>query len=422
MSEAASVLDFGAMPTPELGVPEPEETPTPAPEESVPPEPEGGEPTPEPEGGQPEGGKPGPPSLKAIRDAVNAFSETNPELGKQLKALLGNEGRFRAYQEIYPDLDAARSMKAAIESAGGLDGLTKLSELQDYVDGVNEKWDAGDPTALDAVENPLPMLPHFLNKSEKANSQAFGEALRPHLVRQLQGANFENVLSALAGVVKDNPQAKEIVDSMVAWFSDQKRGAEKTNLDALEPERKKLGDRESKVAERENKQFEGEVGSKVSPHMNKLFGEGMRSYLANATHLSEAQKQDIARAWMAELGKAFGKEHHDRVASMMKSRNRNADSVGRYATDRMSAVAKQVTDEIVKRYKLTPGKPGAKPAAKPGEQPPPTGQGSSPSSPIRVKDRPADSNIDWDADPDRIHFFAGKAKLLTGSKQWVKWR
>src|SRR5271156_1595278 len=111
MSEAASVLDFSAMETPSLETTV-EETPiveTPA-EETTPEAPEHGTPG----GAEPTEAKA--PPLKAIRDAVKAFGDANPELGKHLKTLLDNEGRIRAYQETYPDVDTARTVKAAIEA------------------------------------------------------------------------------------------------------------------------------------------------------------------------------------------------------------------------------------------------------------------------------------------------------------------
>src|ERR1700677_479458 len=114
MSEAASVLDFSAMEAPTLDTGTTVETPTPETLETPTDQQQqvekpGGEQRQEQDAGKPS-------NMKAIRDAGNAFAETNPEVGKHLKTLLANEGRIRAYQEVYPDVDAARSMKAAIEA------------------------------------------------------------------------------------------------------------------------------------------------------------------------------------------------------------------------------------------------------------------------------------------------------------------
>lgn len=363
--------------------------------------------------------------LKAIRDAVKAFEQTNPELGKHLKALLDNEGRIRAYQEVYPDVESARSMRAAIEAAGGLDEIAELSKLRDSVQETDAMIESGDPQVIerifsDAKEGPVKLLPHYLNRVEKENPEAFGNTIRPHLVRSLQASNFENVLAALSRATADKPEAKEIVDSMVSWFNDQKRLGEKTNLDALAPERQKLQERATGLDQREYKQFEYEVNLEVKPAMNQAFSRGMRTYLQNDPR-PDAAKQDIARAWLTELGKALEKDQKN-VQAMMKSKSRNKQAIANFVKTRISAVEAGVTKKIVDQYKLTPGKAAPKTGdPNKGAETPQTGAGSV-NSPIRVKDKPADSNIDWDADPDRMHFITGKAKLLTGSKQWVKWR
>lgn len=428
MDGESAILDFSTMETPSIESAPPEETPVVTPEA-------GGDETPTetpespetPEGGQPdkpEQGKAAP--LKAIRDAVKAFGEANPELGKHLKTLLDNEGRIRAYQETYPDVDTARSVKAAIEAVGGLDGIAELSRLRDTVEETDAMIENGDPEVIermfsDSKEGPVKLLPHFLNRVEKESPEAFGNSLRPHLVRSLEAANFDGALAALSRLVADKPEAKEILDSIIGWKNEQKRLSEKTNLDTLAPERNKLTERETALNARETKQFEYEVGLEVKPHMNGEFGKHMASYLKNATNLSDAMKQDVARAWLSELGKATEKDK-TQIEAMMKSKSRNKTAIANFVRSRISAVADGVTKKIVETYKLTPGKAAPAAGKKPGEEPPPTGAGSSPQSPLRIKEKPADSRIDWNADPDRMHFIAGKAKLVDGSKQWVKWR
>lgn len=419
---AEGVIDFAALGTPTLEAPVEtpttvEETPAEQPAETPEETPSGGAPETPPEGK--------PPALKAIRDAVKAFEQTNPELGKHLKALLDNEGRIRAYQEVYPDVESARSMRAAIEAAGGLDAITELSKLRDSVEETDAMIESGDPQVIerifsDAKEGPVKLLPHYLNRVEKENPESFGNTIRPHLVRSLQASNFENVLAALSRATADKPEAKEIVDSMISWFGDQKRLSEKTNLDALQPERQKLQEQAATLSQREYKQFEYEVNQEVKPSINQAFSQRMRAYLQNDPR-PDAAKQDIARAWLTELGKALEKDQKN-VQAMMKSKSRNKQAIANFVKTRISAVADGVTKKIVDQYKLTPGKAAPKTGdPNKGAETPQTGVGSI-SSPIRVKDKPADSNIDWDADPDRMHFITGKAKLLTGSKQWVKWR
>lgn len=437
MSE--SVIDFAAMETPTLETPvetptageettttgEETQTETTTAEEST----SGG--TPEKPAGAADGK---PPTLKALRDAVKAFEQTSPELGKHLKALLDNEGRIRAYQEVYPDVDSARSLKAAVEAAGGLEGVAELSRLRDSVEEVDAMIENGDPEVIerifsDSKEGPAKLLPHYMNRVEKESPEAFGNAIRPHLVRSLTSAGFPSVVGHILRTIAGGGTAEqklagiaESAESMAQWFDGEKRLGEKSNLDSLEPERGKLKEEWGKLTTEKQKIFEGEVNAEVAPAMNKAFAQRMRSYLEHDTR-PDAAKRDIAQAWLRELAGALTKDQKH-IQGMMKAKTRNKAAIVTYATSRINAVADEVTNKIVKEYKLTPGKAAPKTAGGGGGQEPnapQTGVGSV-SSPIRVKDKPADSNIDWDADPDRMHFISGKAKLLHGSKQWVKWR
>jgi hypothetical protein len=430
MSETA-LIDFSSMEAPTIT------------SEAAPPEPPAAEPVePTPQAEQPEREvtspeePPKPAAMKDIRTAVNAFAESNPEMGKLLKGILNNEGRYRAYSEI-GDVDSLKSLKAAVDAAGGLEGLTKQSELQQFVDRVNAQWDEGDPEGLEPLfengsDGPVKMFPHYMNRVEKSNPEAFGNAIRPHLVRSLESANFAGTVTALLeniealgdkadpGVVR---ALKTSAQSMYQWFANEKRNGERNNLDALAPEREKLNKERGEVEQGKFKLFQSEVNSVIVPHMNSEFGTHMKPYGAALAALPEPMQQAIAQAWLKEIGAAFGKEYHANMESMLKAKGRDRTAIANYAKTRISAVAAKVSEKIAKDYKLAPGTATAKPKAGQKEnEPPPPGAGSHPNNPIRVKDRPADNDIDWNADPDRINFIAGRAKLLHGSKSWVKWR
>jgi|GEM_PF-6633599 hypothetical protein len=421
MSE--SVIDFASMEAPVLESPEVVETPTEV-EEVAEPTTEETEPE-QAEAEKPEGGKPA--SLKAVRDAVKSFSEANPQMAPHLKTMLNDALRYKAMTEAFPDVDTARSVKAALEAAGGIEGLTKLSSLQDFVEDINSKWDSGDPSALDTVfedggKGAVKILPHYMNRVEKADPEAFGTAIKPHLVRNLESANFVGTVNGILRTIASGTdpkvvlaQVKDAVESMGEWFQGQKRDAEKTNLDSLEPERQKFTERETALAEREYKQFEGEVNAEVAPHMNNEFSRHMKPYAAALNALPEKMRQAVAREWMGELGKAFGKQYNDQIATAMKSRSRNKSAIANIAKTRISAVSEAVTKKIVADYKLSPGKTAPK-TPKAGDVTPPANTAA-----IKVNERPADNQIDWDKDPDRMLFITGKA-YLKGSGKLVKWR
>lgn len=418
MSEAA-VLDFNSMAAPEIPAAPPVETPATPPEEVTPetdstlipeaPEQE----TPETPEQPPEA-----PNLKAIRDAVKAFSEAAPEHATAIKNMLSDAMRYKAFTETFPDVDTARSVKAAIEAIGGLEGLNELTGLRESVDETDSMIERGDPEVIerifsDAKEGPVKLLPHYMNRVEKENPQAFGEVVRPHLVRSLEAANFDGALAGLAKLVADKPEALEIVKSMAEWKANEKRNAERTNLDTLEPERKKLAEQATQLGERERKQYEAELSRAVEPHMKAEFAKYLKPYEASINALPEKLQQAVARAWLEQIGKAFGESYHKQIDLMLRAKNRDIGKISNYAKTRMSAIAKQVSDAIVKDYKLTPGKGTAKPGVKPGQKPPVD------TTVLRVKEKPADDQIDWQKTED-LMFITGKAVLKNG--RTVKWR
>lgn len=424
-----SVIDFASMEAPAIDTTQAEDTTTQQTEDSTTQQTEdttqhtdGTEQTEEQKA---EAGKGGAAvSLKAIRDAVKAYGEANPEHAQAIKGMLNDAMRYKAMTEAFPDVDTARSVKAALEAAGGVEGLTNLSALQDHVNEINEKWDSGDPAALDTIfedggEGAVKILPHYMNRVEKANPEAFGAALKPHLVRNLDAAGFSRTVGGILRVIANGgddkyvlSQVRDAVESMAEWFNGQKRDAEKTNLDALEPERAKFTERENQLTQREYKQFEGEVNAEVKPHLHGEFGKHMKPYAAALNALPEAQRRNVAKDWLEEVGKAFGKDYNKQISTAMKSKSRNKSAIANIAKTRISAVADAVTKKIVADYKLSPGKVTTK---KPGD---PTVAST---TVVKVSQRPADNEIDWDKDPDRMLFITGKA-YLKGSGRLVKWR
>lgn len=428
MSEgAASILDFSsvepAISAPEETTPTADAVETPAPDETTPestPETPTTDATPEAEGG--DAAPSAPPSLKQMREAVKAFSETSPEHANALKSLMTDAARYRAMTEAFPDVETARSTRAAIEAAGGLEGISRMQTTLDAVEETDAKLAEGDPSVLDdiiedAKDGFVKLAPHYLNRLEKVDAAAFSQAIRPHLVRSLAGANFGPVLDGLARLVKDNPDAAEVVGSMQEWFEGQKRLAEKTNADTLEPERAKLKEGWSQIEQEKNKIFEGEVQSQVLSHVNSELGNRLKPYLQNSK-LSDAMKRDVAFSCYRELGEAM-KADRATVDSMMRSKSRDSGKVATYVKSRVSALADAVVKKVAKDYNLSPaGKPGPKPGQRPGNPNP-----AAPTGPVKVAQRPGDNDIDWDKTlngQDVNMFYRGEAWTKNG--KWVKWR
>jgi hypothetical protein len=428
---AAAILDFASSAppvSPSSPDPEPSAAPSSADGSAPPPETPAAEPeAPSTETALPSG-EPSTPtpagemSLKQLRDAVKSLSEASPEHAPALKRMLDDAARYRAMTETFPDVDTARSTKAALDAVGGVEGISALQELASAVEETDGQLEAGDPAVLDSIfedapEGAVKLAPAYLNKLEKVNPEAFMSAMLPHFVRYMSNNNFDNVLAGLAESTKDNAGATPFVRSMQSWWDEQKRSGQKFNEDALAPERSKLKEGWTKLEQQQLETFRSEVGRDVESHSFRELGTRLRPYLANA-NIPDRMKRDIAQSAIDELGRALETDSKT-VEAMMRTKSRDRGKIVGYVNSRVSAVADAVVRQVVKDYGLSPGKatPVKPPATKPSGPPPVP---KSAAEFIKVAQRPSDDEIDWEAPGARNAVITGKAKLRNG--KYVRWR
>ena len=308
-------------------------------------------------------------------------------------------------------------MRAALDAIGGTEGLATLQSTVASVEETDALVDAGDPKVLDQIIEDSPegfkkLAPHVLSRLSKLDPEAFGRTIQPHLVRGLTEANFAGVLSALASKLGDNAEAIAIVRDMQAWFDNQKQQAERQNADALNPEREKLSAREAKLVENEKKQFEGQISSKVDPHIRQTLGASLKPYSTALKAQPAGVQQAIAAAAITQLSQALDadKAFVSQFNAMKGRKGADPAKAAQFANARVSQLAEQVIASVVKSFglKQNGNKPGPKVDAGGAQRNAPN------NSIVKLSKAPNDGDIDWDDLQATEAYIRGRARMKSG--------
>ena len=375
---------------------------------------------------------PATPTTAAIRAALKAFREASPENAQAVKMLNDGYSRYEAYKEVIPTVEEARTLRATIDSMGGVEGIASLQSIVNNIEETDAMLEAGNPEILnrimeDAPEGFAKLAGPYLTKLAKANPEAFQAAIQPHFVRGLIDANFPRVVAYLSSKLGDKPELKSIVDDMANWFAEQKSAAEKLNSSSLDPERQKFAkERESFQAE-QRKAFEGGISTEMNGHINTELGTRLKPYVASLNTLTPAMRLSVAQACMSELAKALStdKGYQQQVKAMMDARKPDKSRILSVNKAKVTSLADAVVAKVAKDFGLKTGA-AAKPGAKQGvkvEAKGPTGTNL-----IQLTKAPADADIDWDFPGAKQAFITHRAALkesvakARGMKsRFVKW-
>ena len=357
------------------------------------------------------------PSAKELSAALKAFREANPEHGAAAKLLNDGYRRAEAYKEVFPDVQTARGVRAALDAIGGTEGLATLQSTVASVEETDALVDAGDPKVLDQIIEDSPegfkkLAPHVLSRLQKLDAEAFGRTIQPHLVRGLADANFEGVLTALASKVSDNAEASTIVRDMQAWFESQKRQAERQNADALNPEREKIQSEWGKINEAKQKDFEGKIANQVDPHIRQTLGASLKPFSNSLKAQPLGVQQAIASAAITQLSQALDadKAFITQFNAMKGKKGADPAKVAQFANARVSALAEQVIQNVVKSFglKQNSGRPAAKQQDGGAQRTAPN------NSIVKLSKAPNDGDIDWDDPQATEAYIRGRARMKSG--------
>ena len=372
-------------------------------------------PTPEGEGEGTGGAEGGPkvPTTQQIRASLKAFRDANPEHAQAAKLLNDGYSRFEAYKQVFPTVDDARSVKATLDTVGGLEGLANMQQILSTVDETDALLDAGDPQVLDRILEDSPdgfkkLAPAYLTKLQKADPEVFNRVLQPHFVHSLADANFPQVVDALASMLADKPEALKIVQSMKQWFDGQKAQADRTSADTLNPEREAFNKERETFAKERQSEFQKAVGGELDGHIRQELGTRLKPYSGALNALPVAVRQDVARAAINILARAVDadKTFQTQNSAMLGARKPDRAKIVALNKAKVSALADQVIAQVVKNYSLTAGAVKAKPGAKAGTQDAPKSNAI-----LKLSKPPSDADIDWEYPDAQKAFIMHRAAL-----------
>lgn len=344
-------------------------------------------------------GTPSPlPTTPQIRAALKAFRDSNPDHAQAAKLLNDGYSRFEAYKSVFPTVDEARSIKTQLDTLGGLEGIAEMQHVMTSIEETDALLEAGDPKVLDQILEDSPegfkrLAPHYLDRLQKADPQAYGAALQPHFVRALSDAGLPNVLNFLASKLSDNPEVLSVVRSMQTWFDEQKSLADRSKSDVLAPDRERLNTERQQFEKERRETFERGIAQTMTTHIQSELGSRLRPYVAAINALPPAIQQDVARASMSTLARALeaDKAYQTQINAMMNARKPDQAKIISLNKAKVSALADSIIAAVVKNYSLKPGSITTKTAATKTE----TKSPAVPKTLIKLSSPPKESEVDW---------------------------
>jgi hypothetical protein len=365
---------------------------------------------------------------KAIRDAVRELSATSPAHAKILKAMADSHFReSQGWKAAFDTPQKASEAKSIIESAGGIEGIAAQAERIATYDQQDAALKDGNPEVLDAMFKDFPegaaaLAPHYLDRLQKANPDAYNAAIGPHAVQMLVQANVGSHLEAILAE-KDPARAMAMVNQLNDWFKGQKQNAaqfQAGNGQRKNPEADKIAkDREALNTEKE-KIFQdavsGKVNAAVAAPLASVVDQYSKQYKLNETQKAHYQKT-LADAVIAEMN--GDKTYLKQVELRKGSKDRTHDSISAYISGEFNRRAKDKAFEVAKSIY---GSPRAGSVAqngtgviKAGE--PKTAPGG---GPLLISAKPPMNLIDTNRPDADLLMIRGQAYLKDG--RLVTWR
>ena len=369
-----------------------------------------------------------PPNASQIRAALKAFREASPEHAQAAKLLNDGYSRAEAYKEVFPDVATARNVRAALDTIGGIEGLSELQSTIASVEETDSLLDAGDPKVLDQIIEDSPegfkkIAPHVLSRLQKLDADTFQKTLQPHLVRSLIDANFPATLQYLERAVGDNADAKAVVQNIMQWFEGQKSVAERLNNDTLNPEREKLNTERQQLVKERQDELKGRIAQDTDSHIRQELGTKLRPFSESLKTLPEAVRADVARACITHLAQALraDKAFQTQLQTMLNSKKPDRERIVRFTNEKVSSLGDKIIETVVKSYGLKTGKPAARTTTTTKAV---TESPAANSAMVKLARQPNINDIDWETPGAQQGFIAGRALMKSGQfkGRYVQWK
>lgn len=364
-----------------------------------------------------------------IRNSIKAASEQMPEHAPALKELGNAYFREQAYRQVFPTPAEATSAKNLIESVGGVDGITQLQQRDQMYSVQDEFLRDGNPEVLDDFFEDFPegaaaLAPHYLERLQKANPEAFSNTVVPYAVGMLEQAGLGDYLKAIVGE-KDAARKDALAQRLSQWFEQQQRGAADLKMTRTQPQpaNDRLSRRETELQQREEQMFktqtDSHVTSKVTPDLDRVVAQFQKR-----NKWTPEQAQEFRGRLLSDIASQMDKDEGYKKQAGLRytNKSRTSASVGDYVANefirRMNDKDGALATES--RFNKLIGRNPAQRTVQPAN-----GQRTQQAAPgangfIRIAAKPQDSQIDWNHPDAQVLFLTDRAKLKDG--RMVTWR
>ncbi len=385
----------------------------------------------EPEVDKPVDGRTNP---AAVRSALKAFRDLKPENAPIARELNDAYGRYTAYKGVFPKVADAQAAKAVLDAVGGGEGIASLQSTIKSVNETDSLLYAGDARVLDSILEDMKaagkpeafgkLAQPFLDKLRSTDEKAYFNAMKPHFFQGLVDVGLPQVLQNLGkmlnGATPNVEGIKALVGELTNWFDNLRNGVESGAKAGLDPERQAFEKERSEFKSSQQKEFQGTVASACDSHNNRALGTELKGYLKLPffKNFSAEAKTDIGVAIKGRLYSELSadKGYQSQMDAFFSQPTPDKARIEAFHKAKVESMSRRIVKTVLEtRY---PGLGGPTPA-KPGVPKPVAAQPVDPNKPSFVSSKPDWEAIDFDKDPNKLLYIAGKAILKNG--RFVTW-
>lgn len=354
---------------------------------------------------------------KPIREALGKLKTDNPSVGKLVADAVYRAAEFR--REFPGGLTEARQMRNDIEELGG------MSEIREKIDGAEElnqlavAFADSDPAFVEDMVASSPeafakLAPIVFDRYSEIDQDGFAAYIGRIVYADIREKAVDLNLSLLMNLVKDKPEALELVNNINGYLGRFKELAQKS---PTAPAAKPRNTTPSSADQRENELRAREWNADRRDLQSRIRNDAYKSALAGRTPNTE-EKAQIAELFNSRAVKLADRLFKDwqKVSQRYIQRNDKAGYL-RYMT---SIYRRVVPEAMTSAVASTLKRQGATGVTRPGEKRPPASGQTTPAEGFAlVASEPATYDVDYGRTTQAM-IRANQAILKNGKK--VTWR
>ncbi len=356
----------------------------------------------------------------AIADPSSDFAAKFPGQEKAVKSLADSYFRADAYAKVFPRVEEAAAAKQLIDAVGGIEGVTQIQTRLQQQDVMDGQLKTGDPAALDSAFKNFPegmatLAPHYLDRLQQTNPQAFENTIAPHAISLFDKAGVLGHVAAMAAET-DPARKSAMANELASWMKQQGDNVKNLrNAAPKSPVDDQLKQRMTAQEQRENEFFSKQVDLSVNnasaPQLTKIADQYAKTYKLNdiqKTRFASSLAQRVVHEMLA-----------DKTFKDQDSIRRNSKDVEKVASFRAAEFTRRLEDAAFKEAQELYGAT-SRPTNGTGEVKPAGPKSAPDGGPLLVSRAMTPADLDMRRDPNGYLFIANKGYRKDGT--FVTWK